>query len=51
MVAGAAGQVGSPALTSRTQVQSLEWISVVAEPGSVITRRLKMVAHLAQELQ
>jgi hypothetical protein len=51
MVAGAAGQVGSPALTRPTQVQALERIIAVAEPGSVITHHLKMAAHLAQELQ
>jgi hypothetical protein len=50
MVVGATGQVGFLVPTKPVQVQTLERISAVVGPDSVITQHLKMVAHHVWEL-
>lgn len=50
MVVGAAGQVGFLALIKPVQVQTLERISAVVGPDSVITQHLRMVALHVWEL-
>ena len=50
MVVGAAGQVGFLVLIKLVQVQTLQRISAVVGPDSVITRHLRMVAHHVWEL-
>lgn len=50
MVVGAVGQVGFLVPTKPVQVWTLERISAVVGPDSVITRHLRMVAYHVWEL-